>query len=121
MNTNMRLILLILVLISTNAQATDFLRCEIKTASTSLPMFPNAVHDWKKKDKLFSVSVDSSNIKISSLLGGDPINFKLEFDSIALIGSTVTAKFVFDKETKDFGLAFLAPPLPRLFTGSCSE
>ena len=117
----MRLILLILVLISTNAQATDFLRCEIKTASSSLPGIPNTVYDWKKKDKLFSVSVDSSNIQISSLLDADPINFKLEFNSTALIGSTPFSKFAFDKKTKRFGLAFLAPHLPRLFTGSCSE
>ena len=121
MTTNIRLISLILVLISTQVQATDFIQCEIKTASSSLPGDFNNVRNWKKKDKLFSASVDSSNIHISSLYGRDAIKFKLEFNSIALIGSTPTAKFVFDKDTKKFGLAFLAPPLPHFFTGTCTE
>jgi hypothetical protein len=102
------------------AQAEQF-HCEIQKATSSLP-FEMTYDDYKKYDMKFKVETSDTEIFFFNLWPSREL-ITLDIDtngSIALVGSGITSKFVLDKKTGKFGLAFLAPPIPRMLSGYCS-
>ena len=94
--------------------------CEIKKVSSSLPI-EMTYDEYKKYDMKFKIETSDTEIYFFNLWPSrELITLNIDTNgSIALVGSGITSKFVLDKKSGTYGLAFLAP-LPRMFSGYCS-